>query len=87
LVHWNVDDARVLNLVRSDASISSGLDSGLDNVMVALVEIEHATGLKVGFLSKTHDDEASWCWHGFPRVRIDVSAVLYEFLRNPPLRL
>ncbi|HEY1863473.1 MAG TPA: hypothetical protein VGG77_07255 [Roseiarcus sp.] len=52
----------MLNLIRPDAFVAGGGDSGFDDVPVALVEIEHPARGKIGLLSKAHDHETDW--HG-----------------------
>ena len=58
LVHRNVDHARLLDLVRPDALIARGLDRGLDDAVIALVEIKFAARRKIDLLAETHNNKA-----------------------------
>ena len=60
LVHRLVDHRRMDDLVGAHAFEAGVCDCRLDDVLVSLVEIEHALriGLKVGLLAETHDHEA-----------------------------
>jgi hypothetical protein len=45
----------MLNLVSPDAIVAGGRNSGLDDVPVAPVEIEHSASRKIGLFPKAHN--------------------------------
>src|SRR5262249_36971976 len=84
LVHGQVDDPGMLDLVRAFARESGHLGCRLDDVSISLIEIKILVLLEIGLLAVAHNHKATG--HGvlpvWPRARIGSELAVSNFRTN-----